>query len=234
VVVQHVTKVTGGQKPVYIGHSQGATQALLASAINPAASERLALFVGLAPAYFVRRPMGSVAVGRVLCGMPAWLRRLLFGRGPFMPLMCLVQRVLPGWAFASLAGTMFEFLMTWRRTLWCVDRHAAYFRFTPTVVSSKLACDWFSCLVAGGILVDPSSPVSNVHPAPRMACPVALIWGKDDELVDGALLAKEIERRSDPGTVTYATGIAGYSHLLWAHDAPDNVFEPIANLIEAH
>lgn len=234
-VVSYVTKATGA-KPIWLGHSQGAAQPLVAAAIDPSKSSKLAMFIGIAPAFFPKVPRNCALIVAFLCLIPHWLRYFLLGStAPFIPLLDFIQSVLPACIFGPVGSHFADFLFRWNSRLWSRSRVNSYFRFTPSPVPARLICDWLSNMTLGGIAVAPEiSSGRATFEAPAMSCPCAVIYGLEDELVDGAKLAAELERRR-PGSVVLSRGIESYSHLdvLWARDAIQSVFEPIWNQIQA-
>lgn len=46
-IIHGVLQVTAKQKIIYVGHSQGSTQLLLALGVHPALKEKIAAFVGM-------------------------------------------------------------------------------------------------------------------------------------------------------------------------------------------
>eukprot|EP01105_Mastigella_eilhardi_P003843 TRINITY_DN149_c0_g1_i1.p1 TRINITY_DN149_c0_g1~~TRINITY_DN149_c0_g1_i1.p1 ORF type:complete len:431 (+),score=124.84 TRINITY_DN149_c0_g1_i1:168-1460(+) len=228
-LISYVTKATG-QKPVYVGHSQGATQALVSFAIDPERSAALSLFVGLAPAFFLNYPAPAPALV-LMCASPQWLLRLLLGRGSVLPLMCTAQKLFPAVAFQSMAGHTFEALFRWGRTLWPAACAQARFQFSPSLVATRLLRDWIASMLLGGVVTD-SETQAHTYAAPSMRCPVAIISGGKDYLVDAPKLAYELDRVR-PGTVLLNDLVPEYSHLdvLWAADVQERVFTPILALV---
>lgn len=244
-IVQYVRQMSEGKKPIYCGHSQGAAQALLKMLKTPQVSRELAGFVGLAPAFFLKRPEAGPM--SLLCGTSEQTREWLFGTGAFLPLMSVAQNILPGAVFGSMAGHMFEYLFDWKRVLWPAGQDVAFFQWTPSVVSSKLVSEWVASLARGC--------VSESARAPDCHCPVMVISGAEDSLVDGSKLAAEMTRmkgkihagRSQskenarvsggcPGCCNLVSmNIEGYSHLdvIWAKDAPEKVFVPLVGFLKS-
>ncbi len=74
--------------------------------------------------------------------MPAWIYYRIFGTCSFIPIMYIVQRMMPPHAFGSLAYNMFNYLFNWSDTYWCPTRKTKYFLFTPRPTSAKLIHHW--------------------------------------------------------------------------------------------
>jgi pimeloyl-ACP methyl ester carboxylesterase len=54
-LIDYVLKQTNQTKLTYIGHSQGSAQAFIGLSQNPGLSDKIQLFIALAPAYFINK-----------------------------------------------------------------------------------------------------------------------------------------------------------------------------------
>jgi pimeloyl-ACP methyl ester carboxylesterase len=73
---------------------------------------------------------------------------------------------------------------------------------------------------------------AKVYSVANIGCPVALFYGGRDKLVQGKALVDTLLASKEVNLVHHSE-IPHYEHMdvVWAHDACDNVFEPIDNLI---
>jgi len=64
----------------------------------------------------------------------------------------------------------------------------------------------------------------------RVKCPVSLIYGDLDLIIDAEALRKQL----DPSVLRHVQKVEGYEHMdaLWAVDAPTTVFPLISRLLQ--
>jgi len=233
--VSHVRNSTGGKRVVYVGHSQGAAEAFVALHEHPELSNHLQLLVGLAPAVFAHPPPRWV-VKHLLAPLSASTIQFLFGKGCFIPVMLVVQKYVSATLFANLAYAVFNYLFGWTDTLWQRWRAPTYFQFTPGAVSSRLVGHWMENLRNGRICklrnAATKAPTTENYGVENVHCPVAIFHGGEDNIVSSELLVKELNEKV-PGKLVHFSSLPGYTHMdvIWAKDAPQKVFNPIADLI---
>jgi pimeloyl-ACP methyl ester carboxylesterase len=247
--VDHVTKATGHEKVVFVGHSQGNAQAFVGLSRNPQVAQKLELFVALAPAFYIGR-LGHWAL-EAMVSMPSCIFYQLFGECSFIPVMYVVQRLMAPQAFGHLAYNMFNYLFSWGDTYWCHWRKTKYFLFTPRPVSSRLIHHWgeitrtgqlkpYTAMRKDTIADNELGPEAasereeraKVYSVANIGCPVALFYGGKDKLVQGKALVETLQASKEVDLVHHSE-IPHYEHMdvVWAHDARDTVFDPIDSLI---
>jgi len=251
--INYVSKVTGHEKVVFVGHSQGNAQAFVGLSRNPQVAEKIELFVALAPAFYIGR-LGHWAL-EAMVSMPSCIYYQLFGECSFIPVMYIVQRLMAPQAFGHLAYNMFNYLFSWGDTYWRHWRKTKYFLFTPRPVSSRLIHHWGEITRTGqlkpytksrketvkaGAMDDELGAEAakeredraKVYSVANIGCPVALFYGGRDKLVQGKALVETLQASKEVNLVHHSE-IPHYEHMdvVWAHDACDNVFEPIDSLI---
>jgi len=223
-MVKYVAQQTK-QKLVYLGHSQGNAQAFVGLSLAPELAQHLDLFVALAPAYFVKEfTHWSLKYIQKLPDSAFWL---LFGTRSFIPIMHPCQSYLHCRVFSSCAYTMFAYLFGWTSDKWKYGRKPAIFLTTPRPISTKLIQHWLQISRSGKLSSD-----SCDYPLSQITCPVAVMWGKGDTIVDGEKLINTL--KEDEVNIIYELGVEDYEHmdLIWAEDAIETVFRPLAGLLE--
>jgi hypothetical protein len=175
--------------------------------------------------------------------------------------MNFIQRLAPAPLFTFFAYNMFCFLFNWDHRLWVKWRKPKYFQFTPRPLSSKLILHWAKIIrnnklcvfdhdAAGfnnnttatndgkrhrqhsNVRADGSAGSFEVSVA-DIGCPIAVVDGANDSLVDGVRLRNDL--RANPEQLCYFDRVPGFEHmdLLWSRDAKQLVYEPLLKVFAA-
>jgi pimeloyl-ACP methyl ester carboxylesterase len=138
-----VLRETGFAKLGLVCHSQGTTQAMVALAKEqrPELGERLTVFCGLAPAAYAGPLIGKMYFKFMRVITPGMFR-LMFGLGPFIPLMMAMHRVLHARVYGWLGYKVFSFLFNWTDRRWDRGLRDRMFQFAPVYVSSESMRWW--------------------------------------------------------------------------------------------
>jgi pimeloyl-ACP methyl ester carboxylesterase len=208
---------------VYIGHSQGNAQCWIALSKNPELSSKLKLFISLAPPVFVGDLLTTKPMS-YLMDISDNVYSFIFGKTGFIDIMHPMQKILPAFMFTSLAYRMFHFLFGWSDRNWEISRKEKYYMFTPRPVGTKLVDSWRKIAVRTTLVEELNLGKIN--------CPIALIYGSHDRIIDGDKLVSELKAASN--NLIYHEKIDNYEHMdvLWAKDASIKVVSKIINLLQ--
>jgi lysosomal acid lipase/cholesteryl ester hydrolase len=168
-LIDFVLKSTDQAQIIYIGHSQGTSQAFLGLSFNPDISSKLKCLVTLAPAMYVGTLLRFVSTGTPNHSQPPLSTLIqagdatflsLFGTKEFVPIMNTVKHFAPSSVFADVAYRMFNFLFNWTDKEWNKAYKTAYFHTTPRPTSTKGLLHWFQIARYGNVLrpFRPASP----------------------------------------------------------------------------
>ncbi|KAJ3410640.1 hypothetical protein HDV05_003531 [Chytridiales sp. JEL 0842] len=237
-IIDFVRNKTGYAKIAFIGHSQGNAQLFMALRFNPELSDKLSLFVALAPAVFLGPLLKRFPVS-LLMNCPSKLYRTLFGVKAILPIMSLVQFRLPAVVFMTLAYHMFHYLFNWTDTNWDRRNKNHYFQFTPRPQSTKNIHHWAQMGRVG--VIKPFDPIgNNTQPIEDgkddfdvscIRCPLALYYGTQDTIIDGSKLYHACWVN---GVNLYACEeIEYYEHMdcLWSMDARSRVWRRVVKVL---
>eukprot|EP01130_Rhizamoeba_saxonica_P011016 TRINITY_DN4558_c0_g1_i1.p1 TRINITY_DN4558_c0_g1~~TRINITY_DN4558_c0_g1_i1.p1 ORF type:complete len:429 (+),score=62.90 TRINITY_DN4558_c0_g1_i1:46-1287(+) len=224
-LVSYVSEYTG-KKVMYVGHSQGNAQGFVGLSIDPSINNKLAMFVALAPAYYVNPFENWVLKGLSKMGEGSSFY-YLFGNNSFVPSMCQTQKLFPTRIFCSMAYNMFEYLFNWSDHHWKKGRKPKYFTTTPRPLSCKLIMHWLDVSRFG---VLSNFETHDIYGIENIACPVSVLYGGDDSLVSGDKLVKDMLSKNID--LRYHEELEGYEHmdLIWAKDSNKKVTEKLIRL----
>ncbi|ORY70769.1 Alpha/Beta hydrolase protein [Leucosporidium creatinivorum] len=222
-----------GRKPAYIGHSQGTGTMFLALSrgMRPDIGNKLSCFVALAPAVYG---------GPVLRSFPFSLMRkfrsrkmwsLVFGVREFIPIISLLQGVLPSWLFGHIAVPVFCFIFGFHTTDWLQRQVPKFFRTVAVANSSELLYYYMSKLSYNNCIFD----TTTTEPwFPASFPPCAIVYGTLDTLVLGKPLVERIRQHEPNVNLVKVVSIEGGEHQspIWGVNAPVECFEGIREVIE--
>ncbi|KAH3759532.1 abhydrolase associated lipase [Pelomyxa schiedti] len=226
-IVLYVEKCTA-KKPVFVGHSQGGTQALIGFQVHSDLSQHLSLFVGVCPAYYLR---GSIHwIFRLANRFPS-VTRLIFGSHGFAPITVWLRYIFPQRLYAAIGVLGVYHIFHWRNTQWPKENMPAFFKFTPEHTSARLVVDWLFSLHKRKIFPSlpstvPEFSIKNIH------CPVAIFAAQEDSVVDCDPLKAELAATSC--NVVHWCDLEHYNHMdvLWAADSIDRIGVPLLRLVQ--
>jgi len=168
----------------------------------------------------------------------------LFGRKEFIPLINTVKAIAPTSMFTGVAYKMFHYLFNWTDAEWDKSYKNAYFQFTPRPTSTKALAHWFQIARNGNVLrpfetesavnlgrldsgLESESSEGDSFDISCIRCPVAIVYGEKDKIVDSERLINEF--RASCGNLVLAECIKGYEHMdvIWGKTAKALVFDKL-------
>jgi len=238
-MLEYVISKTNRSQLIYMGHSQGNTQAFLGLSMNPQLCQKLQLFIALAPAVFIHPPK-HWALQHLVNIYTNGTFELFFGKKAFIPSMCFMQKYLPAFLFAHMSYNMFCYLFNWGDDLWKKSRKVKYFLFSPRPVSCKLLMHWCSIIKEGRLHSFNGSYHENCNAdgaantgcnLKDITCPVALMYSTGDSLVHGKKLVQEMRQHN---CLFHVEEFSNYEHvdMVWAQDTKNTIYSKMAFVIE--
>ncbi|ORY31151.1 alpha/beta-hydrolase [Rhizoclosmatium globosum] len=244
-VVEGVKRFTGWEKVAYVGHSQGNAQMFLALKLDPSLNEKLSCFIALAPAVYIGPLLNAFPVNSLI-NLSSKTHRSVFGVNQFLPIMTIVQKIVPAHVMMTLSYHMFHFLFDWSDTNWDVTNKDHYFQFTPRPQSSKSLHHWAQmgrAKVIQPFLSDAElleGKAVNEFDVGCIKCPLALYYGTKDAIVDARKLHwqcwESSQRGATEGVVDLVAveEVEGYEHMdcLWGLNAEEKVWRRVIRVFE--
>ncbi|ORZ08919.1 Alpha/Beta hydrolase protein [Absidia repens] len=202
-MLDHIRETTGHKKVGYIGHSQGNAQAFIALSLQPELADKMSCFIALAPAVVSGSLVTTFPI-RLLIHLNRKSFRFLFGKKAFLGMMTTAQKHLPPSIMSTLAYSVFSYLFAWWDHHWVQRRKIKYFQYTPRPVSTRLLLDWLEGWGRQGVCLHintkpTNAPSAQCVPQQQEKIPLAIIYGSDDYLVDGASFVRSFEGYENHG-----------------------------------
>lgn len=232
---------TGAEKLIYIGHSEGTSQAFAGFSLLPALAKKVALFVALAPVTYVHHTTSPLLT--LLAEHQVDQLVNIFGES-FLPKGALNQ-------LDSLWCTYFSSLcdlgiqaMTGKSDHLNVTRIPVYFSQTPAGTSTKNIVHWAQGVrqpVFGefdygkdGNLREYGQETAPQFNLSSFSVPTFLVTGTHDVLnneTDIDLLLKALPSEVQRGHIQ----IPGYAHMdmVWAEDAAELLYPQILSALKS-
>ncbi|GAA5840859.1 hypothetical protein JCM5353_001996 [Sporobolomyces roseus] len=236
-IVEYVLTETG-VKPTWIGHSQGASTMFLALSrgIRPDIGNKISSFIALAPAVYAGPVLRKFpfSLMRRFRGRTAW--RLAFGVREFIPIISILQALLPSWFFGHIAAVVFAFIFGFHDHNWLKRQIPKYFRTVAVANSSELLY-YMSVLSYENCMFDTRSSEPWF---PASFPPLAVFYGTLDTLVLGKPLVERIRSHEPNVRMIKAVALENYEYVtisqhqdpLWAYTAVQECYLGIREVIE--
>ncbi|CAM9436249.1 unnamed protein product [Discosporangium mesarthrocarpum] len=231
-MVDKVLATTGKTQLCYIGFSQGTAQAFAALSSNQDLCKQVSLFVALSPAARAKGLSKSLLLSLVQANLR--FLYLLFGRRRMLPMVLMWQRIMSRERFIWVVDAAMGYLFSWKSDK---ARKRTKLQLYPHIYSfSSVKCvmHWFQMIDSGRLAMFSDSPPTQFVPVtydlPRVTCPMALVYGGSDHLVEVGRLAKLLPN------VVMLHRQDGYEHLdtMWGDSAKDDIFPKVEALIREH
>jgi len=247
-MIDYVLAKNGGRNLVLIGFSQGTAQLWASLSSNPSLSQKVSLFVALAPVSTVKG-FSNPLIDSIARTRPDFIS-LLFGRRAFLPLTLFWRKVLPRDKFVEVIDYSCKFLFGWNTA--CLDptEKRTLYSHIYSFSSVKAVVHWFQIIQTGRfqmfdqslLMHTPrnvnwaSAPPTHYHthvtPAYQpslICCPVALYYGGNDNLPDTEALLKSLPKN----LVMEVHCEPEYEHLdfMWARDVGTKIYPKILKVI---
>jgi len=217
----------------FIGHSQGAAQAVAGLCEDAELRDHVKLCCLLAPAGFVQ-PFH--------CWPSAWLRRAynmgwfrdIMGEGRFLDFPCWLKPWVGPKVMAYLMCIFYYELLGWSTASWGTKAVGQFMAETPGGAGNRVLEHWIQLEQSGMFSkFDFGTAEENmevygqvnapIYPVQQMDCPSVLIYGGLDDLVDAPKLIKQLPN------VVFSHKVDHHEHMdsLLASDADREVFNHV-------
>ncbi|KAM0755767.1 alpha/beta-hydrolase [Meredithblackwellia eburnea MCA 4105] len=222
-----------GVKPAYIGHSQGGGTMFLAlsKGMRPDIGEKISCFVALCPAVYAGPVLRKFPFSLMRKFRARWLWSFVFGVREFIPIISLLQRVLPSWLFGHAAFPVFAYIFGFHDHNWLNRQIPKFFRGVAVATSSELLYYYMNVFSYENCIFD--SSVSEPW-FPNTFPPLAVFYGTLDTLVLGRPLVDRL-RQSEPNVdLAKVVSLENYEHLdpLFGVNAVEDCYLAIRDMIE--
>eukprot|EP00904_Undaria_pinnatifida_P003045 jgi/Undpi1/12741/HiC_scaffold_6.g02409.m1 len=228
-MIDHVLKASGQSQLCYIGFSQGTAQAFAAFSSNPDLLEKVCLFVALSPAARANHLSKSLLLSLVQANLS--FIYLLFGKRRMLPVALAWQRMMSREFFVTTIDVAMGYLFTWKSNQMSPSRKLEVYPHIYSYSSVKCVVHWFQMMCSGKLCMFADAPASQyvpvIYDVSKVSCPVAIVYGGSDYLVEVEALKATLPN------VVMSIREEKYEHLdtMWADTAKDNVFPRVEALI---
>ncbi|EEB09578.2 triglyceride lipase-cholesterol esterase [Schizosaccharomyces japonicus yFS275] len=235
--INYILSATKEKSLSYVGFSQGTAQAFAALSINPTLNEKINLFVALAPA-FTPKGFSNELLDYLVKVNPKIMFRL-FGRGCLLPSVTFWQNICYPPIYMKIVDISLKMLFDWNLANITQEQKICGYAHLYSFSSVKSCVHWLQIMqnsrfqlydddlkVIGGY---DSRHYHVAHfPTRNIKCPITVVWGKEDTLVDMEIMLAALPPQSKD------FGIDGYEHLdmLWAKDVKEKVFPIVFSSLE--
>lgn len=223
--VEYVLHHLQCKQVAYVGFSQGSAQAFAGLSVSPDLCEKISLFVALAPAAFPRG-FRDTLVQSLFAVNSKSIVSLVFGSEAMLALTAATRRVLSKSFFACAVRHALWYLFASTSALISKDRQIELFQHVYSPSSVKCVQHWMQIMQSRQLCNFESRP----YDISLISCPVALVSGEADQLVDAKRVATNVKN-----CVSFKA-IPDYEHLdlIWSDDAFHKVFPHVIQLINSH
>ncbi|KAL8280822.1 hypothetical protein RQP46_006826 [Phenoliferia psychrophenolica] len=231
-VIDYVHMRTG-VKPAYIGHSQGAGTMFLAlsKGMRPDLGNKISCFIALGPAVYAGPVLRSFPFSLMRKFRARWLWSLIFGVREFIPIISILQHLLPSWFFGHVGFCVFAFIFGFHDHNWLNRQIPKYFRGIAVATSSELLYYYMNTLSYANCMFD--TRVTEPWFTPSFP-PLAIFYGTLDYLVLGRPLVERIRSNEPDVKLVKAVALENYEHLdmLLGVNAVEDCYLAIREVIE--
>ncbi|CAM9431234.1 unnamed protein product [Ectocarpus sp. 4 AP-2014] len=228
-MIDHVLKVSGQPQLCYIGFSQGTAQAFAAFSSDLDLQAKVFLFVALSPAVRANHLSKSLLLSLVQANLR--FIYLLFGRRRMLPVALTWQRMMSREFFVATIDGAISYLFSWSASEISAKRKLEVYPHIYSFISVKCVLHWFQMMYSGRLSMFADGPASQYIPVTydvaRVSCPVAIVYGGRDHLVEVESLIEMLPN------VVLSIREEKYEHLdtMWADTAKDTVFPKVETLV---
>lgn len=233
--INYILEVTGKEKLVYIGFSQGTAQAFASVSVNLELNKKVERIIAISPA---TTPHGlySKFLDILLKSTPHMLY-LLFSRKVLMPSVMFWERVMYPPFFDSSIDVSNYMLFNWKSLNIDKMQKVCSYAHLYSTTSVKTVVHWFQIISSKNFQMyhDDTSGMSSLnpisYPLKNISIPIDLIYGDIDSLVDIDLMESQLPKEN-----TNSHAVAGHEHLdnLWGRDVQTEVFPLVLAALESH
>lgn len=220
----------------YVAFSQGSTQGFASLSTNMELNEKINLFVALAPA---AKPNNfpNRLLSMMVNSSPESLYTIL-GERSFIGASGFLRRMLPSHTYTMIVSLALQYIFGWKGK--SLDNKDILYSHLYSQSSVKQVVHWLQIIRKGEFRsyeLSPSSPppegapqASEEYCIHNITTPIAIIYGKDDKLIDVDWLIQRLQ------TIVMCKGLDAYEHLciLWGRDVKHTVNPDIIGLLESY
>ncbi|KAK9366001.1 Alpha/Beta hydrolase protein [Lipomyces kononenkoae] len=227
--IDYILAATAQKALAYIGFSQGSAQAFAALSLHPGLNDKVKVFLALAPAM---APGGlSIGIVDALIKSSPTIMYFLFGRKAILSSTIFWQSIMYPPLFVRLIDRSLAFLFNWHGTHISFHQKVAAYAHLYSFTSVKTVVHWFQIMRHSCFQMfddEPSTPVNFYSqayykvaqfPTRNIRCPINLVYGTADSLVDIDAMLKELPSHA------VAIPVKDHEHLdiIWGKDVQQEV-----------
>uniref|UniRef100_A0AC35TX98 Lipase n=1 Tax=Rhabditophanes sp. KR3021 TaxID=114890 RepID=A0AC35TX98_9BILA len=241
---------TSGQKQLYyMGHSQGTLTMFSKLAIDPTMKDRVKMFFALAPVATIKYIEGGLKYLADLLYPELGLLEAILGEKQFLPnnwLMDLLNKAFCEDALEAVCGDVLFLIAGPESKQLNESRVPVYIGHTPSGTSVQNMAHWMQMHHTGKQeMYDYRDKKKNQHKYGQSTPPIYdisnvnvdtyLYWGDSDWLGDEKDIKSHILPNLDPAILKGNVELKDFNHLdfIWGLRAPDEVYHPILQTIQA-
>lgn len=243
--VDYILRVCNVESLVYVGFSQGSAQGFAALSVHPALNKKISMFVALGPT--LAPPSFGPRILQSLIGASPTFLYHLFGHRVILRSVVFWQNIMLPELFLKMIDLSNAVLFKWRSKDISWAQKMTGFMHLYSYTSVKCVVHWFQIIARGkGIhMYDDtgfgpfglSGSSSNAkfyqvphYPIRNITCPIELVYGTADNLVN----VKYLEKNLPPGIGTFR--VDGYEHLemIWGRKVRSVIGPHILSLLKRH
>lgn len=236
--IEYILETTGQKSLVYIGFSQGTSQAFASLSIHPKLNKKVKLFIALAPA--MAPPGIQPKFVQTFMNLSPSLLFTIFGKKIILRSTSFWQSIMFPALFVRVIDLSMDFLFHWTgKNITYPEKLIAY-NHLYSFTSVKSVVHWFQIIRAGSLQMYDDDMNSwgpavekyyriHQYPTQNIETPIAIIYGTTDSLVDIHALRQSIPLSSK------MFGVEGYEHLdiLWGKAVPTVIIPKIVEYLES-
>eukprot|EP01100_Stratorugosa_tubuloviscum_P003345 TRINITY_DN1809_c0_g1_i1.p1 TRINITY_DN1809_c0_g1~~TRINITY_DN1809_c0_g1_i1.p1 ORF type:complete len:428 (+),score=179.31 TRINITY_DN1809_c0_g1_i1:107-1390(+) len=233
-MIDCILKNTRAEKITYIGFSQGTAQAFAAFSLNPILTNKISLFIALAPAARARGLQEGLLSALVNLAPESIF--LLLGHKQVLPITLFWRSILSRLFFVQVIDFSCKYLYGWNLSNTNNQNKMLLYAHLYSYASVKTVVHWFQVIANNRFqMFDDTHDIGNrpykgyipaEFPISQLKCPIAIFYGGRDELPDTNWLLNQIKP-------CFVKQIENYEHLccIWADDVEKEIFRPIIELL---
>lgn len=237
-MINYILKVTKVPKLSYIGFSQGSAQAFGSFSRYSHLSEKINIFIALAPTTKIKGFHHRI-VNAFVNSKPE-ICYLIFGRKSFLSSVLFWRSILTRSLFTYFIDKSNHLLFGWTSNNIDEQEKPALYNHIYSFTSVKVVVHWFQIqqsnhfqmyddVVKGRSKYGYRHYMPPVYHVSHIKCPIALFYGGSDSLPNTNALLEDLKP-------VYVNKFSEYEHLcfMWGKDAHKTVFVEIIDLLEKY
>jgi len=242
--INYVLNKTGKEKLVYVGHSQGTTIGFAAFSSNQQLSEKIELFISLAPVAFVGNQRFYLL--KFLASLPAARILSVFGKRNFSITPRTFNTIFPNFIEKTgIAKQLLIFMNIWDDSELDLQRLPTFFAHEPSTTSVQNLIHWAQAVQSKSFArFDHGESINmSVYGSPKpphyklseCKVPIAIFYGGKDPLSNITDIETYLlPTLPDKNSIVFVKKIDHFAHIdfVWGMKAPTEVYFPVLRLIK--